>query len=303
MSSVLCIGNAVQDFVFAVERFPASAEKHPASAFDSVGGGPAATAAVAIARLGGTAMLATRLGDDGVADLIVAELEGYGVDCALARRFGGCRSSLSAVLVDADGERMIVNYLDADLPADPGWLPPALPPGTAAVLADSRWPEGGAALLSLARRAGLPAVLDADRPAPPDALIRAASHIAFSGEGLAAWAENDDHEGALKALAADTGAWCGVTLGARGVVCVSDGTVTRVPALPVRAVDTLGAGDVWHGAFTLGLADGQDEIAAVRFASAAAALKVQRFGGRAGVPTRAEVDQLLADALCPGEAS
>jgi sulfofructose kinase len=66
-----------------------------------------------------------------------------------------------------------------------------------------------------------------------------------------------------------------------------------VPAFDVTAVDTLGAGDVWHGAFALALAEGMDERAAVRAASATAALKVSRFGGRDAVPTRAERDQLL----------
>jgi sulfofructose kinase len=63
--------------------------------------------------------------------------------------------------------------------------------------------------------------------------------------------------------------------------------------MQVQVVDTLGAGDVWHGAFALGLAEGMDESTAVRFASAAAALKVQRRGGRAGAPCRAEVEELL----------
>jgi sulfofructose kinase len=62
----------------------------------------------------------------------------------------------------------------------------------------------------------------------------------------------------------------------------------------VRAVDTLGAGDVWHGAFALALAEGQEESRACLFASAAAAVKVQRTGGRAGVPTREETMALLA---------
>jgi sulfofructose kinase len=70
-------------------------------------------------------------------------------------------------------------------------------------------------------------------------------------------------------------------------------TLQRVPAFAVTAVDTLGAGDVWHGAFALALAEGDSELAAVRAASAAAAIKVTRHGGRAGAPTRAERDELL----------
>jgi sulfofructose kinase len=85
-----------------------------------------------------------------------------------------------------------------------------------------------------------------------------------------------------------------------GGVLIADGrddqdslTARTIPAFPVKPVDTLGAGDVWHGAFALALAEGADEISAVRAASAAAAIKVTRIGGRAGAPTRVERDSLL----------
>jgi sulfofructose kinase len=78
---------------------------------------------------------------------------------------------------------------------------------------------------------------------------------------------------------------------------MAGGQPRRHAAFDVAVVDTLGAGDVWHGAFALALAEGHDEAAAVRVASAAAAIKVQRAGGRAGAPTRAELDAFLA--ACP----
>jgi sulfofructose kinase len=71
--------------------------------------------------------------------------------------------------------------------------------------------------------------------------------------------------------------------------------VIHDPAFPITAVDTLAAGDVWHGAFALGLAEGMPEREAVRFASATSALKCTRFGGRAGAPRRAEVERFLEE--------
>src|SRR5512139_1138544 len=118
MPTVLCVGHAVQDFVFTVPSLPDRGAKYRATSFTSVGGGPAATAAVAIARLGGRAVLAARVGDDAAADMISAELRGHGVDCSHVRRCAGCASSVSAVIVDARGERMIVNNTDPALPAD-----------------------------------------------------------------------------------------------------------------------------------------------------------------------------------------
>jgi sulfofructose kinase len=67
-------------------------------------------------------------------------------------------------------------------------------------------------------------------------------------------------------------------------------------AFPIRPIDTLAAGDVFHGAFALALAEGREETFAMRFAAAAAAIKCTRFGGIGGAPGRAEVEALLAAA-------
>lgn len=300
MVTVLCVGHAVQDFVFTTTELPRQAEKFRATSFQSVGGGPAATAAVAIARLGGHAVLAARVGNDAAAQVIQGELESYGVDCAYLRRCAGCASSVSAVIVDGRGERLIVNYLDAGLPRDPAWLPVPTNVGARAALVDTRWPEGALATLEAARQAGLPAVLDADRPIPADgALLRAASHVAFSADALADYSGIADPGRALAAVADGLPGWCCVTAGSEGVFVFEGGQVVRYPAFDVPVVDTLGAGDVWHGAFALALAQGDDERVAVRRASAAAALKVQRPGGRAGVPARGELEAFLASHSSP----
>jgi sulfofructose kinase len=227
--------------------------------------------------------------------MIRSELLLHGVDCDNLRHCTGCSSSASAVLVDARGERMIVNHLDPALPADPSWLPRADRIDAAAVLADTRWPEGAQAALRAARAAGLPAVLDADRPIPPDGeLLRAATHVAFSADALADYTGVADPARGLELAASGLTGWCGVTVGRDGVLAQAGGESRHYPGFAVPVVDTLGAGDVWHGAFALALAEGRDEAAAVRFASAAAALKVQRKGGRSGAPTRAELDSFLA---------
>ena len=315
MKRVLCVGHAVQDFVFRTPRLPHGAEKHRATGFVPVGGGPAATAAVAVARLGGAARLVARVGADLIADTIRGELEGYGVDCRHLRRFAGHQSSVSAVFVDDAGERLIVNHADAAIPTDPAWLADAVTlDDVDAVLADTRWPAGGEHLLKRARQAGLPAVLDADVPVPREGgLLAAATHVAFSAAGLrdfSGCADGHDALGrALQDYARQSRQWCCVTLGGDGVL-VADGRANpaaspdspglqRVPAFAVTPVDTLGAGDVWHGAFALALAEGATESAAVRAASAAAAVKVTRHGGRAGTPGRAERDSLLESNSLP----
>ena len=125
------------------------------------------------------------------------------------------------------------------------------------MLADTRWPEGALAALVAARAAGLPAVLDADRPVPADgALLRAATHVAFSSDALADLTGIGDASLALAEVARGLQGWCCVTAGGDGVYSYEQGEIRHDPAFDVPVVDTLGAGDVWHGAFALALAEG-----------------------------------------------
>jgi sulfofructose kinase len=295
MTGVFCLGISTLDYVYSVEVLPTRGEKYRSEGLAVVGGGCAGNASVAIARLGGDCWLATRLADDLAGDEIVADLAREGVDTTFARRVAGLRSPVSAILVDAQGERMVISYSDPEMPEDTDWLPTALPEGAGAVLADTRWGEGALAALRLARGAGVPGVLDGDRKPPHPDLVATASHVAFSAQALAELSGEADPRAGLARIAREGPTWLAVTLGKDGVLFVENGEIAHIPAFTIEAVDTLGAGDVWHGAFALALAEGQGERAAVRFASAAAAIKCTRFGGRAGAPRRAEIDAFLAE--------
>ncbi len=106
----------------------------------------------------------------------------------------------------------------------------------------------------------------------------------------------DDAREGLAELARTAANWIAVTDSARGTFFTERGGIAHEPAFPIEPVDTLGAGDVFHGALALGLAEGMEARAAVRFASAAAAIKCTRFGGRAGCPRRPEVEDFLKQA-------
>ena len=293
MASVLAVGIAVVDFVFAVDALPEGPQKHWTEDADIVGGGCAANAAVAIARLGGEARLAARIGDDPVGDMIAADLLAEGVDCALLQRRPAARSSFSAVAVDASGERQILNFRGQGLGDETGWIAAAA--HCDAILADTRWSAGAVRAMDLARERGVPGILDAEGPAEAELLERA-SHVAFSRNGLLCFAGEIDFDAALLKAAETLPGRVFATDGERGTLFVENGAVAQVPAFKVRAVDTLGAGDVWHGAFALALAEGAPEGQAIRFANAAAALKCTAFGGRRGSPDRAAVEALLEGA-------
>ncbi|MBV9518292.1 MAG: sugar kinase [Hyphomicrobiales bacterium] len=296
MTTVLCVGIATLDYVYAVEGVPRRGEKYRAHDLVVIGGGTAGTAAHAIARLGGKAMLATRLGDDPTGDAIVAELQAAGVDCSLARRYSGLRSPSSAVLVDPEGERLVTCYADVRTPDDASFLPCRLPEGTSAVLADVAWVTGARRLLLAAREFGVPGVIDGDRVVDDKSYFDIASHVAYSAATVRTLTGLDDPAEALEVLARSARNWLCVTDGERGVWFTADGGIDHVPAYHIAALDTLGAGDVFHGALALALGEGVAERGAVSFANAAAALKCLRFGGgRIGAPSRPEVEAFMRE--------
>ncbi len=258
----------------------------------------AANAAVAIARLGGEAVFWGPTGDDDIAALIHAQLVADGVDADHLRRFEGCTSSHSVVLVDERGERLVVGLRGSALQAPAEWLPLEMLRGAGALLADVRWPAGAQRALHAARQARIPAILDAEIATADicDVLVRAADHVVFSERGLEAYA-GDDVTAGLRHVLARGARVAAVTQGAAGVRWVEAGApdvVWHCPAFPVETVDTLGAGDVFHGAYALALAQGRSVEAAMRFAAAAAAIKCSRAGGRRAAPELQEVERLLA---------
>ncbi len=184
MPKLLVIGAAVLDCTFLMDELPAAAEKHRAKGLALQGGGTAATAAVTARRLGLEAALIARIGDDQFGAALLAELVNEGVDCGLVRRCAGRRTSVSAVMVDARGERMLVNYKDPAMDAGTDWLPSRLPDNIDGVLGDHHWPAGTEHVFRLARDVGKPAILDADR-LTSKSILHLATHVGFSARGPA----------------------------------------------------------------------------------------------------------------------
>ncbi len=296
---LLSVGALTLDTILRLETLPTHQGKFIASDGVQIAAGMATSAACAARRLGAEVFLWASAGDDAIGDQLLAGIEAEGVDCSFVRRVQGARSALASILVDAHGERVIVPFYDPKAQADPETLPVTDLAAFDAVLVDVRWPGAAALALTAARDAGRPAILDADT-APLEVLellLPLASHIVASetaarivcGHAL-------DPETACADLASRTDAFVAVTGGAAGSWWHdrSSGCVRHIAAPKVKAVDTLAAGDIFHGAFAVGLAEAMPIEQALRFASAAAALKCQRFGGRLGAPDRAETMAMVA---------
>jgi sulfofructose kinase len=295
---VVGVGHASVDHVFEVERLPAAAVKVPAQAYRMQVGGMTANAVVAAARLSARARLVSPLGDDGWTDMFRQHFVNQGVDAHGLVVVPGAQSSVAAVLVDAAGQRLIVGHR-----GDATWRAPALAEavldGADVLLTDPRCPGWCRTALGWARARGVTSVLDADTAPAVDlrATVALADWAVFSEPGLEAFAGPGVTPGEALAQAITSGArHAVVTLGERGLWWQpARGALQRLPAFEVpQVVDTTAAGDVFHAALGCALGRGMPSEQALRFASAAAALKCTRAGGALAAPTLDEVERFLA---------
>ncbi len=294
---ILCIGLPVRDLTFRIDALPGRGEKIHADFFDEICGGNALNAAIGIARLGGRASLTGPMGDarETATQFIFEKLAQEGVDTSALVHMPGLVTPISTVMVDPSGERTIITF------RDPGLWKAELPHTDTllrdcdAILIESRCAPFSTALCAEARDRNIPVVVDVDSAMSlREGLLTASSHLIFSSDALQATAGISDDAAALKKMAGVTPSFLAGTRGAKGTIWLdASGELRETPAFPVHTVDTLGAGDIFHGGFTLALTEGREIADALAFASAAAALKCTRFGGAFACPSRAEVDALL----------
>lgn len=296
MVRVVCAGIAVRDLVFTLGRDLAHGGKNFASSLLATSGGPAVNAAKAIVDLGGSASLVSHIGDDHFGDAVLEDLRSRGVDVGNVERVTQTPASVSVALIDPDGERTIVNTTDPRLLVEIDADVEEVVAGCDVVLADARWRAGAHRLGVLAAERGIPFVVDFDvshGKAPPDPVL-AVTHLVLSKDGLRSVSVAPSVSEALVEIAGTTGASVGVTLGESGSLWLVDGVIIEVPAFSVDVVNTLGAGDVFHGAFALGIGEGRSVVEAARWASAAAATFCALPGKGDRVLTRQDVDRLEA---------
>ncbi|MBB4425713.1 sulfofructose kinase [Bradyrhizobium sp. CIR48] len=283
---VICLGLSALDQVWRVDRpFSGGSEKIKAVEYGTLGGGMAANASVAVAKLGASVAFWGRAGNDAAGHEMKSAFTAEGVDIENFRLFADGRSSVSGVIVDNSGERQIVNFRGL-YPEAADWLPLETVARASSVLADPRWVEGAATLFREARARGIPTVLDGDMADAEvfERLLPLTDHAIFSEPALTAFGGSAKDE-TLAALARFGCRIIAVTRGEEGVSWYENGCLHRQAAFAVDVVDTTGAGDVFHGAYALAIGAGLDVRDAMAFSAAAAAMKCRRAGGRNGIPT------------------
>lgn len=292
------------DLVIEAPRFPAPGEAILGSNFRRACGGKGANQAFAIARMGGRAGMIGALGRDAFGDEMLANLQSAGVETSGVARREHVPSGTAIIVLDASGQNQIVVANGANDTLSPEDIRPhsrGIQRSQALVLQLETPLSGITAAIEIAHAAGVPVLLNPAPFAPvPPALLRHCSFI-IPNEGEAAQLTGltvRDASGAaaaarsLRALAPRAGVL--VTLGADGVWLDTDAFVGHVPGFPVTAVDTVGAGDTFIGAFILRVTEGANLREAARFGCGAAALAVTRRGAQTGMPDRQEVETFLA---------
>lgn len=287
---VLCVGHASYDLVFSVPHHPSADEKMFADQLLGCGGGPAANAAVTVARLGFRAAFAGYLGRDLYGQRHLDELHAEGIDDRYIVR-GDSPTPVSAILVKPDGQRALINYKGDTRPLTDDAID-FTNVDARVLLFDGHEPHVSLSLLQQLGDRQLPTILDAGSLHDGTrALLDKMDYLACSEKFAQQYAGSI--EGALSSLAGKTPAVV-ITLGERGLVWQRGAESGRLDAPPVQAIDSTGAGDAFHGALAVAIAAGLSWQDTLAFASAAGAHCCTVTGARPGMPNDIQVRTLVA---------
>ncbi len=293
---VLGLGAVTVDFVGTVAAWPDRGVKTMLDRLTICDGGLVGTALVAVSRLGGKAAFTGKLGRSEMARRAVEALRRESVDTSLVIETKDAEPIVALLLIDrTSGQRNIfwtrqnVQYpMPGEFP-DRDWLKK-----TRVLLIDFESGQAGIEAARIARRHRVPVVIDVERDEPHVAeAMRVSSHVIVSEDFAGGYTGRRPVADMLTALRSDPEQVVIVTRGEKGCVGLSSAGDFALPAFKVDVVDTTGCGDTFHGAFALALARGQAVVPAARFASGAAALCATQLGGRAGIPTAAQLEQFL----------
>lgn len=302
MGRVIVVGSVNVDLVAVVDHLPAPGETVIGGRFEQHHGGKGGNQAVAAARLGASVAFIGAVGEDAFGSDARAALEREGIDLSGLSTLPGAPTGVALILVDRDGENSIAVAGGANAALTSVGVRAALKrlavTAGDVVLVGHEIRTGAAhEALRLGRLARATTILN---PAPATGLeapTLALADILTPNRGELADLVGDGPTGpaAKRLLGADPGTRAVlVSLGADGATLVTGRKSTKIPARPVTAIDTVGAGDTLNGALAAGLAAGLSLDIAARRAVTAAGLAVSRAGAREGMPTAAELDAALA---------
>jgi sulfofructose kinase len=294
---VVGVGENAADIVMRVSAFPAPGAKVRVEALTRRVGGSVATALVTCRRLGLRVRYIGSVGNDDVGRFQLASLRREKLDLRYFRRISGARSRVSQIILDESrGERTVLWERDPRLSLSPASIKPESVAGARAVHLDATDLGASLRVAGIARRAGIPVMADLDTVYPGvERLLPRVDYLIVSADFIQPATGESDPFTALKRLACQSRSrLVGVTLGRDGVLVLSAGRFLYSPGFHIQAVDTTGAGDVFHGAFTYALVSGWDLKESLEFSNAMAALNSTKLGARGGIASERTARRLMA---------
>ena len=300
----LCLGLNAIDHLCLIPRRPDWGGKLRMRRLATMGGGQAATASCALARLGHRVAYAGVCGDDGPGQCAGPWLRQWGVDPRGLVVKPGTISQQSFIMVEErGGERTIIWTRDEACHLEPQDLDPGLIAACRVLHLDGHFWQASLKAARLAREAGALVSLDAERVFEGTAELVSLCDVVVGSEDFAQRLfDEPDPERALRRLAGLGPAWVGRTLGAAGAELLAGGRRYAHPGFGVLAVDTTGAGDVFHAGLVHALLLGQGPQDALATACGLAAISVTALGGRGALADRAGLEAFLADPTRPPRA-
>ncbi len=287
MAKIVGIGANVFDTLYNVPSYPAEDTKMRATASKTAGGGPVATGLVAAAKLGAQTAYIGVLSDDNGGKFLKEDFEKYGVATRWIQVKPGYRSFASVLWLCADKATRTCVFDKGDLP--PLQLDDAQKQAVkdaALLMVDGNEMDAAVEAAKLARESGVKVLYDCGGLYPNVERLLAHTDIMIPSEEFATGHTGCDNAEAAAKKLFETYApeVVVVTQGKQGGILYDGKTVTSYPAFSVAAVDTNGAGDVFHGAFAAAVTMGYDYLKCCRFASAVSALKCTGVGARESAP-------------------
>jgi len=296
------VGGANVDFCMDLPTLPAPGETVPTETYRRTFGGKGANAAVAAALAGGRVSFVGCVGRDVFGEEIGAQLRSKGIDTTHLEYHPTVPTGAAFIFVDNRGQNIIGVALGANNQLTPARIDAlrSVIREAAILLVQNEIPEETVTrLLTLAKEEPVRVLYNcAPARKVPLSLLATVEWLVLN-ESEAAFisglpvANREEAEIAVRRLLGDGIRNVLITLGAGGVCAGNAGEIFHVPAYSVQAVDTVAAGDIFCGALAVACSEGQPLPAAIRFASAAAAISVTRSGAQTSAPTRAEIDRLF----------
>ncbi len=287
MRKIFVHGLSALDLIHTVSDFPKYAEKYKSNSVYVSIGGNAANASLALSRLGVKVYLSTVIGKDEVGNILKQKLVSENIDLSYTHYIDNFKTSISSIIIDKNGERLVLNNREFNDVAINNNIDYEIFDG---FLFDSRDITNSIKILERIKNIKKPKVLDAEENTTNE-LLNYFSHVVFSYQGLKSFTGIDNIERALKTFAQKTEFQTLVTNGEHGCYYIQDKMIKNIPALKIKAVDTLAAGDVWHGAFLFKLVKRCSLVNSIEFANYIAALKCKKFGGSLGMPFLRELKE------------